>query len=140
MRFREDSCLSPNCDSRSVHECLGVLFHHSVMGFEETVAWMLREDYERVGFKLIPQGGARQIAGHMVTATLALVPVSLTPTLLGLTGRWYFGGALVASLAFVAVALGTARDMSEAGARKLFLASLLYHPVLLALMALDTVR
>jgi protoheme IX farnesyltransferase len=77
---------------------------------------------------------------HMVAATLALVPVSLTPTLLGLTGRWYFGGALVASLAFVAVAIGTARDMSEAAARKLFLASLLYHPVLLALMALDTVR
>jgi protoheme IX farnesyltransferase len=104
------------------------------------LAWMLREDYERVGFKLIPQGGARQIASHMVGATLALVPVSLTPTLLGLTGRWYFGGALVASLAFVAVAVGTARDMSEAGARKLFLASLLYQPVLLALMALDTVR
>ena len=39
-----------------------------------------------------------------------------------------------------AVAVGTARDMSEAGARKLFLASLLYQPVLLALMALDTVR
>jgi protoheme IX farnesyltransferase len=104
------------------------------------LAWMLREDYERVGFKLIPQGGARRIASHMVTATLALVPVSITPTLLGLTGRWYLGGALVASLAFVAVAVGTARDMSEAGARKLFLASLLYHPVLLALMALDTVR
>jgi protoheme IX farnesyltransferase len=104
------------------------------------LAWMLRADYEMVGFKLIPQGGARQIGTHMVAATLALVPVSLTPTLLGLTGRWYFGGALVASLAFVAVAVGTARDMSEAAARRLFLASLLYHPVLLALMALDTVR
>jgi protoheme IX farnesyltransferase len=104
------------------------------------LAWMLREDYEMVGFKLIPQGGARQIGMHMMAATLALVPVSLTPTLLGLTGRWYFGGALVASVAFVAVAIGTARDMSETAARKLFLASLLYHPVLLALMALDTVR
>jgi protoheme IX farnesyltransferase len=104
------------------------------------LAWMLRDDYELVGFKLIPQGGARQIGLHMMAATLALVPVSLTPTLLGLTGRWYLGGALVASLAFVVVAIGTARDMSEVAARKLFLASLLYHPVLLALMALDTVR
>jgi protoheme IX farnesyltransferase len=104
------------------------------------LAWMLRKDYEMVGFKLIPQGGARQIGMHMMAATLALVPVSLTPTLLGLTGRWYLGGALVASLAFFVVAVGTARAMSETAARKLFLASLLYHPVLLALMALDTVR
>jgi protoheme IX farnesyltransferase len=104
------------------------------------LAWMLREDYERVGFELIPRGGAKQIGAHMVIATLVLVPVSVAPTLLGLTGRWYFGGALLASLALVAVAVGTAREMSEAAARKLFLASLLYHPVLLALMVFDTVR
>lgn len=104
------------------------------------LAWMLRDDYERVGFKLIPQGGARQVGGHMIAATLLLLPVSLTPTLLGITGRWYFGGALVASLGLVAVAVSTARDMSEAGARKLFLASLVYHPVLLAFMLFDAVR
>lgn len=104
------------------------------------LAWMLREDYERVGFRLIPRGGARRIGAHMVVATLALVPVSLAPTLLGLTGRWYFGGALVASLAFLAVAVQTARNMSEVSARKLFLASLLYQPALLALMAFDTIR
>jgi len=104
------------------------------------LACMLREDYQRVGLKLIPGGGARQIGAHMVTATLALVPVSVAPTLLGITGRWYFGGALLASLGLLAVAVVTARDMSEAGARKLFLASLVYHPVLLAFMLFDTVR
>jgi protoheme IX farnesyltransferase len=104
------------------------------------LAWMLREDYQRVGLKLIPGGGARQIGTHMIAATLALVPVSVAPTLLGITGRWYFGGALVASLGLLAVAVVTARDMSEAGARKLFLASLVYHPVLLAFMLFDTVR
>ena len=104
------------------------------------LAWMLRDDYALVGFQLIPQGGARQIGVHMIVATLLLVPVSITPTLLGLTGRWYFGGALIASLALFAVAVRTAREMSEASARKLFLASLLYQPVLLALMALDIVR
>jgi protoheme IX farnesyltransferase len=104
------------------------------------LAWMLREDYQRVGLKLIPGGGARQIGMHMIAATLLLLPVSVAPTLLGITGRWYFGGALVASLGFFAVAVATARDMSEASARKLFLASLVYHPVLLAFMLFDTVR
>jgi protoheme IX farnesyltransferase len=101
---------------------------------------MLREDYQRVGLKLIPGGGARQIGAHMVAATLALLPVSVAPTLMGITGRWYFGGALLASLGFLAVAVATARDMSEAGARRLFLTSLVYHPVLLAFMLFDTVR
>ena len=104
------------------------------------LAWMLRDDYALVGFKLIPAGGGRLIGAHMMAATVLLLPVSLTPTLLGITGAWYFGGALLASLAFLAVAIGTARDMSEAAARKLFLASLVYHPVLLGFMLFDTVR
>jgi len=104
------------------------------------LAWMLQEDYRRVGFKLIPDGGSREIGTHMVVAALALLPVSLTPTLLGITGRWYLGGAAAASLGLLAVAVTTARDMSEASARKLFLASLVYHPVLLAFMLFDTVR
>ena len=103
------------------------------------LAWMLRDDYARVGFKLIPAGGGRLIGAHMVAATLALVPASIAPTLLGITGPWYFGGALVASLALLAVAVGTSRDMSEAAARRLFLASLVYHPVLLGFMLFDTV-
>jgi protoheme IX farnesyltransferase len=104
------------------------------------LAWMLREDYAKVGFRLIPEGGGRVIGRHMMGATALLVPVSLTPTLLGLTGTWYLGGALVASLAFLSVAVRTARDMTDARARSLFLASLLYHPVLLGLMLADTVR
>ena len=71
MRFREDSYLSPNCDSRPAHECLGVLFHHSVMGFEETVAWMRREESQVSYHCLIALDGTRctlvpdhQIAWH----------------------------------------------------------------------------
>ena len=104
------------------------------------LAWMLRDDYARVGFKLIPEGGSRVIGRHMVAVTALLVPVALVPTLIGLTGPWYLGGAVAASVAFLGVAIRTARDMSDARARALFLASLLYHPVLLGLMMLDTVR
>lgn len=106
------------------------------------LAWMLREDYGRVGFKLIPphDDAGRVIALHMVLATSALVPVSLVPTVLGYTGPWYFGGALVLSLAFLWVAVGAARNLTDKAARSVFFGSLLYHPALLGLMLFDTLR
>jgi len=106
------------------------------------LAWMLREDYGRVGFKLIPphDDAGRVIGLHMVMATSALVPVSLVPTVLGYTGTAYFWGALSTSLAFLVISLAAARALSDASARRVFFASLLYHPVLLGLMLFDTVR
>jgi protoheme IX farnesyltransferase len=104
------------------------------------LAWMLRVDYAKVGFKLIPEGGSRVIGRHMVAATSLLLPVCVTPTLIGLTGWWYLGGALAASIGFLGVAVSAARNMTHARARALFLASLLYHPILMGLMMLDTVR
>src|SRR5690606_6061666 len=82
------------------------------------LAWMLREDYARVGFKLIPEGGARSIGIQMVVATALLVPVSWTPTLLGLTGTVYLAGATLLGIAFVARAVGAARNLTEGAARQ----------------------
>ena len=104
------------------------------------LGWMLKDDYETVGFRLIPQGGGRVVGRHMIVAGALLVPASATPTLLGYTGPWYLGGALAASAAFLWVAVRTAGALSDTSARRLFLASLLYHPILLGLMMLDTVR
>lgn len=103
------------------------------------LAWMLRDDYAKVGFKLIPDGGARVIGRHMVAATALLLPVSLTPTLIGLTGTVYLVGAAAASVAFLTVAVRAARELTYARARTLFLSSLVYHPVLLGFMLFDTV-
>jgi protoheme IX farnesyltransferase len=105
------------------------------------LAWMLREDYARVGFKLIPphDDAGRVIGLHMVMASSALVPVSLVPSVLGYTGAVYFAGAFLASLAFLYVSGRAARRLTDASARRVFLASLLYHPVILGLMLLDTV-
>jgi len=104
------------------------------------LAWMLREDYARVGFRLIPEGGARSIGTQMVIATVLLLPVSWSPTYLGLTGRVYLAGATLCGLGFITVAVRAARELSEPAARRVFFASLLYHPLLLVLMVLDTVR
>ena len=104
------------------------------------LAWMLREDYARVGFKLIPEGGARSIGLQMVVATALLVPVSWIPTFLGLTGTVYLVGATLLGLGFLWRAVGAARDLTETAARKGFFTSLLYHPLLMSLMVFDTVR
>lgn len=104
------------------------------------LAWMLREDYARVGFRLIPEGGARSIGRQMVASTSLLIPVSLTPTLLGFTGVPYAAGATVVGIAFLLTAVRAFRNMTEENARRVFFASLLYHPSLLGLMLFDTVR
>ena len=106
------------------------------------LAWMLREDYARVGFRLIPQrDDAGQLVGRLIVlAIAALVPVSFLPTALGFTGWWYLAGALVASLAFLWVGIRSVRPLTDDSARRVFLASLLFHPVLLCLMLADTVR
>jgi protoheme IX farnesyltransferase len=106
------------------------------------LAWMLREDYARVGFKLIPPHDAsgKSIGRHMVAWLIVLVPLSAVPTLLGYTGIVYLVGAVCASVAFLFVGARSARSLTDASARLVFLSSLLYHPVLLGLMLFDTVR
>lgn len=104
------------------------------------LAWMLREDYARVGFKLIPPGGARSIGAMMIVSTVLLVPASWAPTFLGYTGQPYLVGATIIGLAFIATAVVAFRGMTDVSARRVFFASLLYHPMLLGLMLFDTLR
>lgn len=104
------------------------------------LAWMLREDYARVGFNLIPPGGARSIGLQMVASTVLLIPVSLAPAALGLTGLPYAVGATLLGLGFAATATFAALDLTDERARRVFLTSLLYHPLLLGLMVFDTLR
>ncbi len=103
------------------------------------IAWMYRDDYERGGFRVLPvvdpEGGStvRQIVAN----ALALIPVSLTPVLLGVAGIWYFYGALLLGVAQAVICLRLAKTRSRAHARGVLLASVVYLPVLLFLMALN---
>jgi protoheme IX farnesyltransferase len=106
------------------------------------LAWLLREDYERAGFFMTPPtdaSGAR-IGKHMVYHSSSLLLVSIFPSLLGLTGSIYMGGALVLGAAMLALTSSAASQMTRGRARRVFLASLLYQPLLLTLMLVDTVR
>ncbi|HEX6212723.1 MAG TPA: heme o synthase [Methylomirabilota bacterium] len=100
------------------------------------LAWMFREDYERGGVRVLPveEPDGRSTARQMVNYSAALVPVSLLPTVVGLTGQVYFAGALVLSLALLLLAVRFAREHSTVRVRQLFFASLGYLPVLWVLM------
>lgn len=105
------------------------------------IARLYRDDYARAGIQLLPviepDGGStgRQIVSHC----LALLAVGLLPTLIGLAGSVYFLGAFTLGIAFLGCGIGLAVSRSEAAARRLLFASLLYLPVQLGLMALDKV-
>ena len=106
------------------------------------LAWLLREDYERAGFFMSPPtdaSGAR-IGKHMVYHSVSLVTVSVFPTLLGLTGVVYLLGALTLGVLMLSTTLAAAAEMTRPRARRVFLGSLLYQPLLLGLMLADTVR
>lgn len=100
---------------------------------------MYRDDYARAGIRVLPvvdRDGA-STGVQVVTNCLALLPVALLPTLVGLAGAVYFLVALGLGLGFLWSAIGLARSGSAAAARRLLFASLVYLPVLLGVMALD---
>lgn len=106
------------------------------------LAWLLREDYERAGFFLTPPTDPEgtRIGRHMVYHSVSLLFVSVFPTPLGLTGPVYLVGAVILGLAMLAGTGAAARKMTSRRARRIFLGSLLYQPLLLSLMLLDVVR
>jgi heme o synthase len=103
------------------------------------IARLYRDDYARAGVRVLPviDAQSRSTERQIVTGTLALLVVSLLPTLLGLAGGVYFAGALLLGVVFVALGAWHAVMPSPAGARRVLFASLLYLPALLALLALN---
>src|SRR6059058_3591290 len=105
------------------------------------IARLYRDDYARAGVRLLPVVDAEgsSTERQIVTGCLALLAVSLLPTLIGLAGPLYFVGAFVLGAAFVAIGTRQALSPSAGAARRVLFASLLYLPVLLALLAFDKV-
>jgi protoheme IX farnesyltransferase len=79
----------------------------------------------------------RVTAQQIVVYTLMLLPVSLLPALMGMSGRIYFVGAIVLGLLFLYSSLRAALSMTRQNARRLLLASVLYLPLLFILMVLN---
>ena len=105
------------------------------------IARLYAEDYARAGFRLLPivDRGGHVTERQIVINSIALLAVSLTPTLLGLAGALYFAVALVLGFGFLAFATASAVRPSTAAARHVMIASLIYLPLFLVCMAWDKV-
>src|SRR5205823_2580485 len=95
--------------------------------------------YGRAGLRMLPVADPEgtRTARHMVGFCVALVLVSLLPVLRGWAGPVYLVGALLLGLTFLTTTLGFWQEKTTAQARRVLRASLLYLPLLLALLLLE---
>src|SRR5207247_2386417 len=103
--------------------------------------WIYRDDYRRGGLVMlgVDDEDGRRTGRMALLYAAALLPVSLLPSLLGVTGAWYFFGALALGIAYAAVGATLVRGATAKQAWRLFVASIIYLPSLLTLMVLDKV-
>ena len=104
-----------------------------------SIAWMYKDDYARAGIRMLPvvEPDGRSTARQIVLYGLALIPVSLVPGILGMSGRVYLIGALLLGMWFLYAGVRVALDRSVARARGVLMASVLYLPAIYGLMLID---
>ena len=104
-----------------------------------SIAWMYREDYGRAGYLVLPASELKDrfVSWQCLLPTLGLFVMSIVPAVRGQSGIVYFAGALVLGGVFIYYSGRFALQRSVASARQLLLASILYLPVLFALLVLD---
>lgn len=102
------------------------------------IAWMCRKEYAAAGFKMLsvndPDG--RRVAGQIIFNGLILLPVSVMPSVVGITGTMYFFGAFFLGVGFILLGI-LSQDKLDQKARGIFRASILHLSLLLLLMILD---
>jgi heme o synthase len=105
------------------------------------IAHLYRDDYARAGIRLLPviEPDGASTGRQIVLNSLALLGVALIPTLIGLSGTAYFVVAFCLGTVLLALSLRLARSAAMLDARRLLLATLVYLPCLLAVMAADKV-
>ena len=116
----------------------GILFFWQMPHFL-AIAVLYREDYARGGFQMLPvvDDGLVVTGRQMVLYGTALIPVSLMPVALRMAGPGYLLAAAALGLAFLGFGVNCAINKRRVDARRLFLASIVYLPALLAVMMAD---
>lgn len=104
-----------------------------------SIAWLYRDDYAAAGIQMKPvvEPGPEATARLIVWTCFLLIPVSLAPSLVSMTGRLYLLGALVLGFGFLYSGLRAAAERTLAKARGVLVASVVYLPLLYALMVFD---
>jgi protoheme IX farnesyltransferase len=114
-----------------------------------SIAWLYREDYAAGRIRMLPvvEPDGKATGRQIILYSLGLIPISLAPTFLGMSGDVYLGGALVMGivlcyfgvrLATLGLPLNAAR--SKQRARHLLQATVFYLPLLFGLMMINVRR
>ena len=103
------------------------------------IAWMYREDYARGGIRMLPviEPDGESTVKRIVGYSMLLIPISLIPRFLGMTGPSYAIVAILADLGLLYFGLCLGRQRTLVRARNVLLASVVYLPILLAVMVID---
>ncbi len=103
------------------------------------IAWMYRDDYSRGGFRMLsvvdPSGDS--MFRQVVLFSVALIPIAILPSVIGMTGTTYLGGSLILGAYMLQASAKAARSRSVSDARNLLKASIFYLPLLLVLIVVD---
>ena len=103
------------------------------------IAWMYREDYARAGLQMLPRNDrdGRLTVRQIIACTLALLPVSLIPSFTGHAGKVYLVGAGILGAGFLYYGARMAVQRTNLLAKQLLMASIIYLPLVLALLMFD---
>ncbi len=103
------------------------------------IAWMFKEDYKLGGFKMLPciETDGRRTFQQIYWSSFILIPVSVLPSIIGMSGLFYFCGALILGIILFNISLKFTVSRSDLDAKRLLLATVYYLPVLLALIIVD---
>ncbi len=106
------------------------------------IAWLYRDEYAKAGFVMLPnvESGGSRTAQQAVSNTIALLLASLCPFAFGLNGKVYLAVALVLGAGYFFCAVRFARQLTAPRARQLFLASIIYLPLLIAALVGNKVK
>ncbi|MCB0403166.1 MAG: heme o synthase [Bdellovibrionales bacterium] len=118
----------------------GILFLWQIPHFL-AIAWMYKDDYALGDFAVLPVEDPEGSSTFQQAAlySLALLVISVLPTLRGMAGTLYFGGALFFGGMMLQKVWQLSRERSRARARGLFLVSILYLPAISILLVLDQI-
>ena len=108
----------------------GIVFLWQLPHFH-ALSWLYRDDFGRAGLPLVAtrDPGGRRTALQALLCTAALLPLSLAPALVGMTGPHHVAVAGLLGVLFLGLAVRFLARRSEARARALFLGSLIYLPL-----------
>ena len=116
----------------------GILFLWQLPHFY-ALAWVLREDYQKGGFKMLPsaRGGVRATTSIALVSTLALLVVGMLPGATGAAGMLYLVGMAFIGVVFTIPAFSFYSEPNDERARRLFLTSVIWVPCFFALVVAD---